>query len=140
MNCVIWSNVRLPPEPLARLKQGIGDCMLVQPSDATANNLVPAGQDPQLVQADIAFGQPDPNQIMQLPKLRWVQLTTAGYTRYDTPALREAVKRNGTIICNASSVYSEPCAQHALAMMLSLARRIPHSRDNQRGPHGWPYL
>ena len=138
--CTIWSNVKLPPPPLERLKHGIGECTLVQPSDSTANNLAPAGQDPQLARADIAFGQPDPDQIMQLPRLRWVQLTTAGYTRYDTPQFRDAVKRNGTIICNASTVYADPCAQHLLAMMLSLARRIPHARDNQLGSHAWPYL
>jgi len=37
-------------------------------------------------QADIAFGQPDANQVIAVDRLRWVQLTTAGYTRYDTQA------------------------------------------------------
>ena len=111
----------------------------MQAAGITANNLAGSDADPLLESADIAFGQPDPNQIVRLPRLRWAQLTTAGYTRYDTPEFRAAVKRNGMIFCNASSIYAEPCAQHVLAMMLSLARRIPQSVDNQRGPRVWLY-
>src|SRR5205814_8354 len=73
-------------------------------------------------------------------RLRWIALTSAGYTRYDTPQFRAAVAAKKIIVTNASSVYSEPCAQHALAMMLALARRIPHARDNQLTDHAWPYL
>jgi phosphoglycerate dehydrogenase-like enzyme len=137
---VIWCNVDLAPPLLHKLREGVAPHKLVQPAIVSANNLAAAGADAVLEGADIAFGQPHPDQIMKLAKLRWVQLTTAGYTRYDTPQLRAAVQRNGTIMCNASSVYAEPCAQHVLAMMLGLARQIPQARDNQTGPHAWPYL
>jgi phosphoglycerate dehydrogenase-like enzyme len=136
----IWSNVDLRPELHDRLVRELAPHRLVQAAAKTANNLAGSAADPQLEQADIAFGQPEPYQASRLPKLRWIQLTTAGYTRYDTPAFRAAAKTNGTVVCNASSVYSEPCAQHVLSMMLALARRLPQSLDNQRGPHGWPYL
>jgi phosphoglycerate dehydrogenase-like enzyme len=136
----IWSNAKFPPETMDRLRAGFGQHKLIQAAGASAVNLDAGKPDPALEQAQIAFGQPDPKQIIQCPKLRWVQLTTAGYTRYDTRELRDAAKRSGTIICNASSVYSEPCAQHALAMMLAFARRLPQSLENQRNSRGWPYL
>jgi phosphoglycerate dehydrogenase-like enzyme len=124
-----------------RLRAGIGGShRLIQSAGASAVNLAAGAPDPQLEQAQIAFGQPDPAQIIRCPQLRWVQLTTAGYTRYDTRDFRAAVKSSGTIICNASSVYSEPCAQHALAMMLAFARQLPQAFENQRSSRSWPYL
>ena len=136
----IWSNMKLPAELQTRLIERLQPHRLIQAADATPNNLAHASADPGLEQADAAFGQPDPNQIMRLPRLKWVQLSTAGFSRYDTPEFRDAVTRNGTVVCNASSIYAEPCAQHVLAMMLSLSRRLPQSLENQRGSHDWPYL
>jgi phosphoglycerate dehydrogenase-like enzyme len=136
----IWCNAKFPEAAMAKLRQGLKGHRLIEATAASASNLDAGRADPQLEQADIALGQPDPGQVMRVPRLRWVQLTTAGYTRYDTGEFRTAVKRNGTIVCNASSIYAEPCAQHLAAMMLALARRLPQSLDNQRGPHAWPYL
>jgi phosphoglycerate dehydrogenase-like enzyme len=137
----IWSNMQFPAAVHERLVQSLAPHRLIQAADKTANNLAGAGADPQLELADIALGQPDPDQVMRLPRLKFVQLTTAGYTRYDNDAFRAAVKRNGTIVANASTIYAEPCAQHLAAMVLALARRLPQSLDNQRTSHGgWPYL
>jgi phosphoglycerate dehydrogenase-like enzyme len=136
----IWTNVKLPPAEAERFRREVAGHEILQSAGASQNNLAAGGVDPLLARAEIAFGQPAPEQAMQLPKLRWLQLTTAGYTRYDTREFRDAMKRSGAIVCNASSVYSEPCAQHVLAMMLSLCRRLPMSLDNQRGEHKWPYL
>jgi phosphoglycerate dehydrogenase-like enzyme len=137
---MIWCNAKFPPEIVEMLRRGVGDAKLIEAAGSSASNLAAGSADPLLEQADVAFGQPDPQQVMRLTRLRYVQLTTAGYTRYDTPAFRDAVKRNGTIVCNSSSVYAEPCAQHVLAMMLALARRIPQARDNQIESRGWPIL
>src|SRR3712207_394229 len=101
----IWSNAKFPQAVMETLRAGLGPHKLVEAADASAVNLDSGKPDPQLEQADVAFGQPDPDQIARAPRLKWVQLTTAGYTRYDTPAFRDAVKRNGTIVCNASSIY-----------------------------------
>ena len=136
----IWSNAKFPDPAMQKLRAGLKNHRLIEASAASASNLDAGSADPQLEQADVAFGQPDPEQVMRVPRLKWVQLTTAGYTRYDTDTFRAAVKRNGTIVCNASSIYAEPCAQHLLAMMMALARRLPQSLDNQRASHGWPYL
>ena len=136
----VWCNAKVPPRVVEKLRRSLSGAKVVEAAGSSASNLAAGSADPQLEQADVAFGQPDPVQMMRLTRLRYVQLTTAGYTRYDTPAFREAMKLNGTIVCNSSSVYAEPCAQHALAMMLSLARRIPHSRGNQVESRGWPTL
>jgi len=140
MPLTIWTNVQFPDDCLDRLTKGVVPHRIVKSAAASANNLAAGSVDPLLEEADIAFGQPDPDQITAQPRLRWVQLTTAGYTRYDTPAFRAAVNKSGTAICNASSVYADPCAQHLLAMMLAFSRRLPQSLDNQRGPRKWPYL
>ena len=137
---VIWSNARFPDEVIERLRAGIGAHRWIQSPTASAVNLTAGTADALLEQADIAFGQPQPQQVMTIPRLKWVQLHTAGYTLYDTPEFREAMKRNGTIVCNASSIYAEPCAQHVMAMMLALSRRLPQAMENQRGPREWPYI
>lgn len=84
----------------------------------------------ELSSCDIAFGQPDP-QIVIESNLRWIHLSSAGYTNYDNDAVREALKQRGAILTNSSSVYAEPCAQHALAMMLAFARRLPQIWQEQ---------
>jgi phosphoglycerate dehydrogenase-like enzyme len=93
-----------------------------------------------LTEADIAFGQPDPEAIIQSKKIRWVHLDSAGYEKYDTEAMREALRIRGATLTNSSSVYDEPCAQHLLAMMMSLARRLPQSVEVQRGDRSWPMM
>jgi phosphoglycerate dehydrogenase-like enzyme len=50
------------------------------------------------------------------------------------------MRKQGTIVTNSSWVYEEPCAEHVVAMMLSLARRLPEALDDQRGPRKWRYL
>lgn len=94
-------------------------------------------EDQLLTEADVAFGQPPADQAIKLPNLRWLHLNSAGYTAYDRQDLREALSERGAILTNSSGVYSEPCAQHLLAMMLSLARQLPQSLDGQRGAREW---
>lgn len=94
--------------------------------------------DPRLADAEIAFGQPNPEQVIQLPNLKWVHLNTAGYTPYDRDDLKTALRSRGAVLTNSSSVFDEPCAQHALALILSLTRRLPQAMDDQRTTHDWP--
>jgi phosphoglycerate dehydrogenase-like enzyme len=87
--------------------------------------------------AQIAFGAPDPIAVCEFTNVRWVQLNSAGYTSFDNPGVREALTRSGTIVTNSSDVYAEPCAQHLLAMITSLARGLPIALDAQRGDRSW---
>ncbi len=90
--------------------------------------------------ADIAFGQPDADAVLAAENVRWFQVDLAGYTPYDRADFKENFKSQGRIMTNSSAVYVEPCAQHVLAMMMALARRLPESLDNQRGAKDWKDL
>ena len=80
-----------------------------------------------LAESDIAFGQPEVSSVLESPRLRWVHISSAGYTRYDTPEFRAAAKNKPLMLTNSSSVYAEACAEHVFAFMLAQARRLPES-------------
>ncbi len=75
---------------------------------------------------------------MDLPNLRWIHLTSAGYERYVFADFRHALQKRRAILTNSSSVYDEPCAEHLLAMILTLARQLPRSFDVQCNTRDWP--
>jgi phosphoglycerate dehydrogenase-like enzyme len=135
----IWYNSRFPEPVLNLLRDGISPHRLVIASTPKVSNIVGGTPDPQLEQADIALGQPDPSQVIASKRLKWVHLDSAGYTRYDREDLRAALRARGGVLSNSSSVYNEPCAQHVLAMMLAFARQLPHSVINQQTEHAWRY-
>jgi phosphoglycerate dehydrogenase-like enzyme len=94
--------------------------------------------DRSLLQAEIVFGQPDPDGLIQSEKLRWLHLSSAGYTRYDNEEIRGTLKRRSGIMTNSSNVFDEPCAQHLMSWLLADARQLYPSYENQRGARGWP--
>src|SRR4051812_38351010 len=93
--------------------------------EGTAGHRLVFEGDSELREADIAFGQPDPAILMDSATLRWAHIISAGYTRYDRDDVRAALRSRGAMLTNSSSVYAEPCAQHAAAMILALARQLP---------------
>jgi len=93
--------------------------------------------DPALAEADVAFGQPAVQDCVDSPRLRFIELSTAGYTRYDREEFRELLRKRGTPLTNASQVFAESCAQHVLAMMLGLARQLPHAMRDQVTDRSW---
>jgi phosphoglycerate dehydrogenase-like enzyme len=136
-NLTIWCNASFPPAALDELRSGLPRHRLVFSSVPPTGNLVGSAPDPELERADVAFGQPDPAQVMRLPRLRWVHLTSAGYTRYDRDDLRSALRARGAALTNSSAVYAEPCAEHAFAMMLALARRTAAVRGRPADHASW---
>lgn len=88
--------------------------------------------DEPLGDAEIFFGQPSVKQVITSENLRWFQITSAGYTRFDTPAFRTAAKERAIIMTNSSSVYDQPCAQHVMAFMLAHARVLPEAFRHQQ--------
>jgi phosphoglycerate dehydrogenase-like enzyme len=137
MTQTIWCNALFPEDALELLTAGVAGHRLLFSQQRALSVLKAGGHDPLLDEADIAFGQPDPRQVIDSPNIKWVHLTSAGYTRYDTDAFREAMKSRGGILSNSSSVYDRPCAEHALAMILALARQLPQALDAQRGNRQW---
>jgi phosphoglycerate dehydrogenase-like enzyme len=133
----IWCNVRLPAGALASLKAGTDAHKLIL-SDRTVNNLQPGVIDPLMVESDVAYGQPEPQQIIENRRIKWIHLSSAGYTRYDRQDLKDALKARGAALTNSSSVFADACAQHALAMILALNRGLPIAMANQLTTHDWP--
>lgn len=142
MSLTIWTNHELRPEAREILAAGLAlaGCRLVQSVGSSRSVLAPGASDPALAAADIAYGQPSPEDVLNFPRLRWVALSTAGYTRYDDHDFRNALQRRGTIMTNASQVFADNCAQQMLAGMLALARNLPVQLRNQDGPREWRYL
>jgi phosphoglycerate dehydrogenase-like enzyme len=132
---VIWSNAELTDDAATALEAGTAGHDLIV--DTSSSNLYSGGPSPLLETADIAFGQPDPEQIMSLPHLRWIHLTSAGYTRYNRQDLKDALTARGATLTNSSSVFDEPCAQHLLGFMLAQARQLPQSLSDQLQLRAW---
>ncbi|MDB6153594.1 MAG: Glyoxylate/hydroxypyruvate reductase, partial [Chthoniobacteraceae bacterium] len=98
---------------------------LLFPKNPASSVLAKSEPDPAFSSADIAFGQPDLSAIEKSRRLRWIHLTSAGFTRYDTAEFRSLAAARGLMVTNSSTVYAQACADHALAFMLGHARRLP---------------
>src|SRR5258708_17149750 len=98
----IWCNGDFPETAMAELRRGIGSQKLLLSQVRNKSNLAAGAADSLLAEADVAFGQPDPRQVIELPRIRWVHLTTAGYTRYDTALFLDAMKNRGGALTNSS--------------------------------------
>jgi phosphoglycerate dehydrogenase-like enzyme len=57
-------------------------------------------------------------------RVRWLAFWSAGLDRALTPAVEAAIAR-GVIATNASGVHGPNIAEHVLAMMLAMTRRLP---------------
>jgi phosphoglycerate dehydrogenase-like enzyme len=130
----IWCNMSLPDALAEYLRQQVGkaDAELIFAGKTFASNLAAGTPDPALKTCDIAFGQPHPNNVIASPRVMWVHLNTAGYTRYDTDEFRSAIRSRGGIATNSSDVYAEPCAEHLLAFMMARARALPAALEANR--------
>lgn len=135
----IWTNAQFPENQSRLLREGTHHHRLVYSASMSAAVLAAGKPDPLLAEADIAFGQPDAAQCLACKRLRWVEVTTAGYTRYDTPEFLESFRERGAAFTNASSVFADGCAQHVLGMMLALGRRLLPSYREQLSDRSWHY-
>jgi phosphoglycerate dehydrogenase-like enzyme len=142
MSMTIWTNHGFRPDALELFQNGLAAAghRLVHSPKSSASVLAAGAADPSMNGADVAFGQPDIGDTVRLTGVRWVALSTAGYTRYDTPEFRAAMTGRGTLVTNSSAVFADPCAQQMLAAMLALARNLPSQLRNQDGPREWRYL
>ena len=133
----VWCNYPFQ-EPAARLlRDGTARHQLVHLEPPASGPRQPDAASAVAAEAEILFGQPDPTALLSSPTLRWVQLTSAGFTRYDREDIRQAFGARGAVLTNSSHVFDEPCAEHLAAMMFALARRLPQCVDNQLGAKSW---
>jgi phosphoglycerate dehydrogenase-like enzyme len=64
-------------------------------------------------------------------RLRFIQSISAGTDQYDKRLLRE----RGIRLASAAGVNATAVAEHAMALILALGRRLPEARDNQHAKH-----
>ncbi|MEZ4587763.1 MAG: D-2-hydroxyacid dehydrogenase [Gemmatimonadales bacterium] len=85
------------------------------------------------VDADAVMGPLSPEVWQEATRLRWVQLPYAGVER---PLAIPGVRESDVMLSNAQRIYAEGLAEHAMAMVLGLARRLPTALALQR-EHRW---
>jgi phosphoglycerate dehydrogenase-like enzyme len=134
----IYCNFNFPESAARIFRDGISGYNLLMAPKPQKPYAFDAAPDPLLAEADIAVGQPPSAGIIACRRLRWVHLTSAGYDRYDRPAVRSALEARGIILTSSSAVFDEPCAQHLLAFMLAQARQLPPALELRHGDHSWP--
>lgn len=142
MKLTIWTNHVFRPEALDVFEADLaaaGHRLVVSPA-ASPMVLAAGAEDRTLEDADVAYGQPDVAQAMRCPRLQYIALSTAGYTRYNRADFRAAMRARGVPVTNSSQVFADPCAQHVLAQMLTLERNLLVQFRNQHGPREWRYL
>jgi len=86
------------------LKARIGDVDVLLVSGLWRNELIPAA-----------------------PRLAFIQSISAGTDQYS----REALAAAGIRVASAQGVNERAVAEHAIALILAMARQIPQARDNQ---------
>src|SRR6187551_1774592 len=65
--------------------------------------------------------------IAHASKLKFIQSISSGMDQYS----REQLAAKGVRLCSAAGVNARAVAEHAIALILAVARRLPEARDNQ---------
>jgi phosphoglycerate dehydrogenase-like enzyme len=113
-------------EPARRLlEESVAPHQVIHPSRPAGSVLAQGEFEPVFGEVEVAFGQPAVATVMAGERLRWLQVASAGYTRFDTPGFRALAANRGLTMTNSSSVYAGPCAEHVFAFMMAQARQLP---------------
>ncbi|HUL33193.1 MAG TPA: D-2-hydroxyacid dehydrogenase [Candidatus Eisenbacteria bacterium] len=68
-----------------------------------------------------------PNQFPAARKLKWIHSTATGVAQLAYPELRDS----GILVTNPSGLFSVPMAEHAMGLLVALARNFPDSVRHQ---------
>ena len=79
--------------------------------------------------ADVITGHPRPQWLKNALRLRWLHLQSAGVNGYER---RELYAREDVLVTRAAGVHAPAMAEHALAMALSLTRKLPELYARQQ--------
>jgi len=123
----LFSDAPLGPLATEILNAATQGHTVLKPLVPASSVLAQAAADPNFSQAQIAFGQPHVESVYAAPELKWIQVSSAGFTRYDTLEFRKYVADRGIIVTNSSLVYARACAEHVFSFMLANSRLLPQS-------------
>jgi phosphoglycerate dehydrogenase-like enzyme len=115
----------MPDDMLERLVSEFTECYLVDARDQ-------AMVEHFLSRATIIYGLPSAAQVSRAANLRWLQLTSAGVP----PDLCTLARQRGITVTNLAGLYGSAIAEHALALMVMLARNLHIALRNQ-GERKW---
>ena len=92
-----------------------------------------AGLDARVAEADVVVvsGMWHNGLIPNASRLKFIQSISSGMDQYDKAALAA----RGVRLASAAGVNARAVAEHAIALILALARRLPEARDNQARAH-----
>ena len=82
---------------------------------------------PRLAEADVLFCSHAPCNLQDMPRLRWMQIASVGYSHlfgFDLPS-------RGITVTNARGCFDVPIAEWNIAMMVNLARDLRRMIRNQ---------
>ena len=85
----------------------------------------------QYAQATVVFGWPRPKDLAQCQHLKWFQTMWAGSDEYTASGLFPS----GAVLTSSAGSNSQSVAEHMLASLLALCRKLPQCRDNQIQGH-----
>jgi phosphoglycerate dehydrogenase-like enzyme len=90
----------------------------------------PAALDQQFAQAAITYGLPPIPRLVEATHLRWIQLVTAGVPQ----DLCRVASERGLKVTSLVGLYGSSIAEHALGLMVMLARNlhVAHTNQNSR--------
>ena len=126
MNLLVTGACRCTKEQLDQLRQKGHTVEFMQ------NESDPLPVDPQWVEGLVCNGLFLHHSIDLFTRLRFIQLTSAGFDRVPMAE----VERRKIRICNARGVYGIPMAEFAVAGVLQLYKQSRFFADNQKA-HGW---
>ena len=66
--------------------------------------------------------------LEKMPKMKLLQVMSAGFDRLDVPAIREM----GIEVCNNSPAIARSVAEHTIGMMMMVYKRLPQGVDGVR--------
>jgi phosphoglycerate dehydrogenase-like enzyme len=111
---VFTSNQRLSESDIRELKLAAPSLNIVFPARDALNK--------EIVDADAIVGGINREQFLSAKKLKWVQITSAGVENYLTNI--PELKNSPVTITNMKIVQGVEIADHALALLLGLTRRL----------------
>jgi len=120
----ILIDVVVEESPLAELKEIPGVDIRVIPTSDTAREL----PHDVIKDVDILFCTHPPSNFDSMPRVRWIQIASSGYTQLfplDLPS-------NHVRATNARGCFDVPIAEWNIAMMVNLLRDVPQMLRNQQ--------
>jgi phosphoglycerate dehydrogenase-like enzyme len=127
----IFCDLVLTASDASLLEKGAFPHKVVFAQLPASSMLVATGSDSAIATADVVFGQPATESVASAGRLRWIHLTSAGYTRYDSRLFRGLLERCNIALTTSSAVFAESCVEQLMAYILCQVRQLPRSLGMQ---------